>query len=419
MNPIEAIHRAFREDNAALFRVTLSSHPELKARINDPVGPFDSPLITSVRSRAMLDALLEAGADINARSRWWAGGFGLLDHANDDVAFYALTRGARLDVHSAARLGLLSELRAMIAAEPGLVRARGGDGKTPLHCARNLEVARFLVEHGAEVNARDIDHESTPAQYLIGEHANVVRYLLTQGAEADIFIAAALGELDLIRRLIEKDPNCLRSRVNSEYFPMKNPRAGGTIYQWTLGFNISPHEVAKNLGQDEAYRLLMERSPVEIRLLAGCWAGDEQTVRAILRDHPDILGRLTRSDLRQMADAARNNAATAVRLMLEAGFPVDIGGQHQGTPLHWAAWHGNTQLVDLLLARHAPLERADNDFHGTPLAWAVHGSENGWERAKGDYPSVVRALLRAGATVPNRADGTPEVRRVLAEHRQD
>ena len=78
-SPANAVHRALSEDNLALFRDTLAQHPELKARINDPDGPFDSPLINSVKSRAMLDALVEAGADINARSRWWAGGFGLLD----------------------------------------------------------------------------------------------------------------------------------------------------------------------------------------------------------------------------------------------------------------------------------------------------------------------------------------------------
>src|SRR5262245_38592119 len=118
MEAIAAIKRALCEDNAALFRETLEHFPELKARINDPVGPFDSPLINSVRSREMLDAALEAGADINARSKWWAGGFGLLDCASDELAAYAIRRGAQLDVHSAARLGKIEELRAMILANP-------------------------------------------------------------------------------------------------------------------------------------------------------------------------------------------------------------------------------------------------------------------------------------------------------------
>ena len=110
-------------------------HPELKAKINEPWGPFDTPPIVNVRSRPMLDVLLEAGADLNAKSRWWAGGFGLLDWASPELAAYAIERGAVVDVHAAARLGMMDRLRELIAHDPGLVHARGGDGQTPLHFA--------------------------------------------------------------------------------------------------------------------------------------------------------------------------------------------------------------------------------------------------------------------------------------------
>ena len=60
--------RAFHNDDAAAFRRVLERYPMLKVRINEPVGDFDSPPIIHVRSRAMLDVLLNAGADINARS---------------------------------------------------------------------------------------------------------------------------------------------------------------------------------------------------------------------------------------------------------------------------------------------------------------------------------------------------------------
>src|SRR5687767_3553088 len=92
-------------DQPAALRDLLHRHPELRDAIDEPMAAFDSPLITCVRSREMLDVLLAAGADPNARSRWWAGGFGLLDHANADLASYAIERGAKLDIHSAARLG--------------------------------------------------------------------------------------------------------------------------------------------------------------------------------------------------------------------------------------------------------------------------------------------------------------------------
>jgi hypothetical protein len=45
----------------------------------------------------------------------------------------------------------------------------------------------------------------------------------------------------------------------------------------------------------------------------------------------------------------------------------------------------------------------------------MHGSENGWERRKGDYVGTVRALLERGAKVPERTDGTAEVRAALAK----
>src|SRR5258707_9609671 len=161
-DPIARIKKAIGKDDARLAADLFTQHPELKSRINEPLGPFDSPAITNVRSREMLDVLLAAGADINARSQWWAGGFGLLDSIKPDLAPYAISRGAVVDAHSAARSGMIDKLRELIANNPDLVNARGGDGQTPLHFASTVEVAKLLVEHGADINARDIDHESTP-----------------------------------------------------------------------------------------------------------------------------------------------------------------------------------------------------------------------------------------------------------------
>src|SRR5438034_6586693 len=135
---MELFKNAFTEDDSVLFAKLLEEHPEMKARIDEPVAAFDAPVITRVRSREMLDVLLVAGADINARSRWWAGGFGLLDYADAELAAYAISRGAVVDAHAAARLGMLDKLRQLVAASPPLIHARGGDGQTPLHFASTI-----------------------------------------------------------------------------------------------------------------------------------------------------------------------------------------------------------------------------------------------------------------------------------------
>jgi hypothetical protein len=260
---VDEVKTAFAANDAHRVRAILNRHPPLKMLINQPVGPFDSPAIVNVCSREMLDVLLDAGADINARSRWWAGGFGLLDSAEAELAAYAIARGAIVDAHAAARLDMLDRLRELVSKGPSVVHARGGDGQTPLHFARTIEEARYLLNCGADIDARDVDHESTPAQYMVKERQHVARYLVTRGCRTDLLMATALGDLDLARRHLDVDPGCVRTRVHDEFFPMVDARAGGTIYQWTLGFHGSAHQVARKFGHQNVLTLLLERTPVD------------------------------------------------------------------------------------------------------------------------------------------------------------
>jgi ankyrin repeat protein len=412
-DPLELFKRAFEEDDAPLVRKLLERHPHLKPRINEPVASFDSPALIQVRSREMLDVLLEAGADINVKSRWWAGGFGLLHGVEPKLAAYAIERGASIDAHAAARLGLITKLRELLSAKPEVVHERGGDGQTPLHFASAVEIAELLLERGADIDARDLDHESTPAQWMIRERQEIARFLVRRGCQTDILMAAALGDVELVRRHLDADPACIHMRVTHEFFPKRNHHSGGTIYQWTLGWYVSPHDVAKQFGHPEVYRLLMERSPLEVKFMAACWNAEDSAVKALLDKNPGLVGGLSAANRQHPALAARNNNLGAVRTLLAAGLPVDSLGQHGATPLHWAAFHGNLEMVQVLLSHRPPLEQKDHDFQGTPLGWAIHGSENGWHSRTGDYPGTVAELLKAGAKAPDQIKGAQAVRAVL------
>ncbi|HTH49383.1 MAG TPA: ankyrin repeat domain-containing protein [Candidatus Limnocylindria bacterium] len=415
-SPAEQAKRAFHTDDAAGLQRLFTEHPELKAMINAPVCAFDSPPIIHARSRAMLDVLLAAGADINARSRWWAGGFGLLDSAKPELAAYAIERGATVDAHAAARLGLMPRLRELVAANPALVHARGGDGQTPLHFAGTVEVAEFLLAHGADLNARDVDHESTPAQWMVKERPEVARFLVSRGCQTDLLLVSALGDLERVRQHLDADPGCIRMRVTNEYFPRVGGKAGGTIYQWTLGWYVSAHAVAKAFGHPEVLRLLIERSPAEVKLLALVLDEDEAGAKALLAAHPGLVAQLSPADQSHLAHAARNNQLAVVRLMLACGWPVDARGQHGGMALHWAAFHGNAAMTEAILPYHPPLEVPDLDHRSTPMGWAVFGSMNGWHSATGNYAGTVEALLRAGAKLPGKLDGSEAVQAVLRRH---
>ena len=204
-DPVDELKQALRNGKASDVRQILDRHSELKAKINEPIGPFDSPPIVGVRSPDMLDVLLAAAADLNAKSTWWAGGFGLLHGASPELAAYAIRRGAVVDIHAAARLGMLDRVKELIAADAGLLNARGGDGQTPLHFASSVEIAKYLLDEGAEIDARDIDHESTPAQYMIDDRQDIARYLVERGCQTDILMAAALGDIELVRRQLDAD----------------------------------------------------------------------------------------------------------------------------------------------------------------------------------------------------------------------
>jgi ankyrin repeat protein len=417
MTALDQLKSAFHKDDAPLLQQLLERHPEFKSRLDEPIGPFDSPAITHVRSREMLDVLLEAGADINAKSRWWAGGFGLLHSAKPELAGYAIQRGAIVDTHAAARLSLLDKLRELIAADPALVHAPGGDGQTPLHFASTVEIADFLLDHGANIDARDVDHESTPAQYMIRDRQEIARHLVHRGCQTDILMASALGDVALVQKHLAAEPECIRMRVTDEYFPMINQKSGGTIYQWTLGWCVSPLDVARQFGHNDILRLLLEHSPVDVKLIDACLAGDESTVKSLIAANPRLVSGLSEVDRRQVANAARNNNAGAVRVMLAAGFPVDALGQHRATPLHWAAFHGNADMAHEILRHNPPLEATDADFNGTPLGWAIHGSEHGWYCRTGDYAGTVEALLNAGAKLGDRKlSGSDVVKAELRRH---
>ncbi len=412
-DPVDLMKKAVEADEPAFLARLLRRHPELKPRLNEPLWAFDSPAITVARSRRMLDTLLEAGADINSRSQWWAGGFGILDGIHRSLAPYAVARGARVNAHAAARLGMTDRLRELIDGDPDCVHARGGDGQTPLHMAQTVEIAELLVRHGADIDAIDVDHESTPAQYMVRDRQAVARHLVSSGCRTDLLLATALGDVDHVRRHLDADPASIRVAVNNTWFPRRNPHSGGTIYIWTLGQNKSAHAVARDFRHREVLELLLDRSPVELRFVRAAQFGDHAGVESLLRRRPDLVRTLSPDDLPALSYAAMANDIAAVRLMVSIGWPIDATGQHGGTALHWAAFHGNAGMTRELLNGHPALEIRDPEFQATPLGWAIHGSEHGWHCDSGQYGETVEALLAAGARPPDQVRGTEEVRNIL------
>lgn len=252
-NFVECINRG----DADAVRVMLRADSSLVGRTSED-GFGATPLMHAVNrgDRAMVDALLEHGADIDQRSDWANGPFGVLDGCNDEMAAYLLERGATLTPHAAARLGGIDDLRCMLDADPALVHARGGDGQLPLHFSRTTEIAALLLERGAAIDAIDIDHASTAAEHLATSRPEVAKFLIERGTSTDPFMLAMIGDIARLPEAVRNESEGANLRMTRERFPAPAP-AAGHIYLFTIGEGCTLLHAAVNAESVEGVRWLI------------------------------------------------------------------------------------------------------------------------------------------------------------------
>lgn len=330
--------RAVRNGDLDSVRAMAAADPAL-VRATDP-GNFGSTALISAagaENREVVDLLLELGADVNQRSDWWAGSFGVLDSGSDEMAAYLLSRGAALTPHAAARLGMVGELRGMLRADPSVVGQRGGDGQTPLHFARTPEIVDLLLEHGAEIDARDIDHGSTPAQWLGGSRPETAAHLAARGAAADPFLAVRVGDVSLLERLVKAEPEGVAVRVSRERFPAPPP-AAGHIYLYTIGEGCTLVHAAAGADRPGVVR----------------WLG---------ANGADVNARGGYDDATALHAAAWGDRPEVIGALLDSGADIDAlsGSMHRNEPIGWAIVSGAVGAFRVLLERGARLRRAHLD----------------------------------------------------------
>jgi ankyrin repeat protein len=406
--PVEEFQKAVAAEDVPRVNALLSEHAEVRAAVDDPIAAFGSrPIAVARKNLPLLDVLLRYGADINLKSAWWAGGFGLLDECVPDEAPGLIARGAVVDVFAAARLGMFERLRALVEADRSLVHALGGDGKRPLHWAATVDIARYLLDRGADLEARDVDHESTAAQYLVRDAPEVTRLLIAGGAAVDIFMAVGLRDAALVARCLHDDPDALDHRTwHGKYSvahngsrPATREEIGdrrGDIYRWVFGHNLSALDVAAQLGHDDILALLLAHATPVQRLLAACVRADRAAAEAVLSEHPDLVRNLTPDQQRLLPDRAHANDTKSVALMLDLGFDPRVPGVDDAEAIRWAAFQGNAETTRLLLRHDPPIRVRDRRYNGTLLGWCIYGALHGWRRTTGDFASTAQLLLDAG-----------------------
>jgi ankyrin repeat protein len=198
-------------------------------------------------------ALLKEKVDVNSHQADGTTALAWAAHWNDlEMADLLIAGGA--NVNAANEYGVTPLTLAVINRSPAMVEkllkakananAAQTTGETPLMTAAstgNLDVAKLLVTHGAQVNAKEPKHGQTPLMWAIAfQHPDVAKLLIESGADVHaktymptgfkpmmmasygsdiqvtpkggytpLLFAARVGDLDTAKLLIERgaDPN--------------------------------------------------------------------------------------------------------------------------------------------------------------------------------------------------------------------
>jgi ankyrin repeat protein len=285
-------------------------------------------------------------------------------------------------LHYAAYCGLHAIVKFLVVEHPQDVNSQDRyDDSTPLHLASeqgSVEIARTLIEHGADLSAKD-DEAWTPLHRALSRgHMDIARLLVECGADVSakgddgwtpLHLASTRGNLDLTRFLIERGAD-----VSAE-----------ETYGWT-----PLHRAASNGHVDLARFLVEGGADVSAKDQYG-WT---PLNRALSNGHIDLARYLA-----EYGGAAKSeDGSSPLHMVLSEGhvdlawFLVEHGADVSArdaigsTPLHWASSHGHGDLVQLLVAYGADVLATDEDGR-TPLDMAYF-----W-----DHMEVAQFLIDHGA----------------------
>ncbi len=434
----EQINAAIREnDNATAIRLLEADDSLIRAC--DREGRTPLHIAAEEGNEEMVAWLLDRGGNVRKEE---VKGLTPLDCAalaadsrNESTKRFAsiakrlLYRGAPMTIRAAVALADGERVRELVSANPGVLRdihwTRGGLLSLAVKHGQ-LEMVRLLLDLGADPDERTMLHEleeptlswGTPLWYAAragqrdivellldrgadpnanvyasgwplgnayrNKHEAVKQLLLDRGARPTLYMVAEAHDIAEAQRILEADPG---EETASEFawsaachgcpaivelalprldWPANDPR-----WEWII---IQP---IRGMGYDDS---------------------DEEgffACMATLLRHgvdPNVSSRFGQTALNYAAargGLSEANRARFAAMLLDHGARLDLRDDLlRSTPLGWACRWGRTAMVELLIARGAPVHEPDAEPWATPLAWAK----------KMGHSSVVELLRRQGAT---------------------
>jgi ankyrin repeat protein len=301
-------------------------------------------------------------------------------HSTLEVARLLLAAGADPDA-GFLHCGLVPPFTALTGA---FGNGEGGTQQPPHPQAQ--ELARLLLDAGADPNdgqtlynrhfRRGDDHLKLLLSYGLGRDRGGPWYRLLRDRldsperllVEELWSAARLGYFERVKLLVEHGTD-----VN-----VAGRRDGRT-----------PYEAAVRAGHAEIAAYLRDHGAAAVELsprdafAAACIGGRREEALALLAGDPLLLEGLgLHGRVELLHRAVEGRRPEGIRLMAELGFEISRPTRHDGvginlaaTPLHNAAWIGDLPMVELLVGLGADPTIRDPSHHATPLDWAAYNGQ--------------------------------------------
>lgn len=403
---------AIRNRDIQKVKTLLAEKPErIHARDEGSSQPIHWAVMT--RQPAMIDLMLEHGADIEAQR---ADGARPLQLTNGDYSYrgwrdvpkdtvatpndiylHLLSRGAWLDINMAALQGNIERVKELLDADPALVNRNddyityyAGSGSVIKNAAAagHYEIVKLLLDRGADPN---IPEEGIAPQghalhsAVVNGHKEIVKLLLEHGAYPSVQIESSADTLSAA--IWNKDNEMIELLCSyGAARPVSLLAYSGDIMTAAAVFNANPAmaddayalECAAGEGHDAFVRLILTYQPgLAKKIAVGVRSrGPDQGIASTAlteylfangmdANHSNWLG------ITPLHTFAKRDDITNAGLFLQHGADIHaVDEELYTTPLGYAAKYGKTDMVKFLLSKGAdPLLPAEHPW-STPVQWA-------------------------------------------------